>query len=69
MMLLGFSFKLLGVTNLIEISVCKKTMLAIRSIGRIKKYLSRDDLARLVNAYVTPHLDFCNGVLVGLRIR
>ena len=41
-------------------------MLAIRSIGRIKKYLSKDHLARVVNAFVIPHLDYCNSVLYGL---
>ena len=41
-------------------------MLAIRSIGRIKKYLSNDHLARVVNAFVIPHLDYCNSVLYGL---
>ena len=34
--------------------MCKKAMLAIRSIGRIKKYLTRDNLAKLVNSFVTP---------------
>ena len=46
--------------------ICKKAMLLIRSIGRIKKYLSKDDLARVVNAFVIPHLDYCNSVLYGL---
>ena len=43
--------------------ICKKAMLAIRSIGRIKKYLSKDHLACVVNAFVIPHLDYCNSVL------
>ena len=45
---------------------CKKAMTAIRSIGRIRKYLSTDNLSRLVNAFVTPHLDHCNSLLYGL---
>jgi len=44
-------------------SMCKKAMFAIRSIGRIKKYLTRDNLAKLVNAFATPHLDYCNAIL------
>ena len=44
----------------------KKTMLSIRSIGRINKYLGKDDLARVVNAFVIPYLDYCNSVLYGL---
>ena len=46
--------------------ICKKVTLAIRSIGRIKKYLSKDHLACVVNAFVIPHLDYCNSVLYGL---
>ena len=47
--------------------ICKRAMLSIRSIGRItEKYLSKDDLARVVNAFVIPNLDYCNDVLYGL---
>jgi hypothetical protein len=46
--------------------MCKKAILAIRSIGRIKKYLSHDNVERVVNAFVTPHLHYCNSLLYGL---
>ena len=48
--------------------ICKKAMLSIRAIGRIKKYLSKDDLAHVVNAFnlVIPRLDYYNSVLYGL---
>ncbi|XP_068708175.1 uncharacterized protein [Montipora foliosa] len=56
-----------NLTSMSQINlICKKAMLSIRSIGRIKKYLSKDDLARVVNAFVIPHLDYCNSVLYGL---
>ena len=56
-----------NLTSMSQINlICKKAMLPIRSIGRIKKYLSKDYLARVVNAFVIPHLDYCNGVLYGL---
>ena len=48
--------------------ICKKAMLVIRSIGCIKKYLSKDCLACVVNAFVIPHLDYCNSVLYGLNL-
>ena len=56
-----------NLTSMSQINlICKKAMLAIRSIGRTKKYLSKDHLACVVNAFVIPHLDYCNGVLFGL---
>ncbi|XP_068675290.1 uncharacterized protein [Montipora foliosa] len=56
-----------NLTSMSQINlICKKAMLWIRSISRIKKYLSKDDLARVVNAFVIPHLDYCNTVLYGL---
>ncbi|XP_068756887.1 uncharacterized protein [Montipora capricornis] len=56
-----------NLTSMSQINlICKKAMLLIGSIGRIKKYISKDDLARVVNAFVIPHLDYCNSVLYGL---
>ena len=56
-----------NLTSMSQINlICKKAMLAIRSIGRIKKYLSKDHQACVVNAFVIPHLDYCNSVLYGL---
>lgn len=47
-----------NLTSMSQINlICKKAMLSIRSIGRIKKYLSKDDLARVVNTFVITHLD------------
>jgi hypothetical protein len=46
--------------------ICKKASSAIRSIGRIRKFLSSDSLERLVNALVISHLGYCNGLLCGL---
>ena len=42
--------------------ICKKSTLAIRSIGRIPKYLSLDGL----NALVISLLDYCNCLLYGI---
>ena len=38
----------------------------IKSIGRIRKYLSKEDLKRLVNALVISRLDYANSILYGL---
>ena len=56
-----------NLTSILQINlICKKAMLAIRSIGRIKKYLSKDHLAHAVNAFVILHLDHWNSVLYSL---
>ena len=46
--------------------MCKKAILNIKSIGRIRKYLSKEDLKRLVNALVISRLDYANSILYGL---
>ena len=43
---------------------CKKGMLAIRFICRLRKYLSKDHLKMTVNAFVTSRLDYCNSLHV-----
>ena len=42
---------------------------AIRSIGRIRKYLTNENLKLLVNALVISRLDYCNSILYGLPKR
>ena len=46
--------------------ICKKSTLAIRSIGRIRKYLSLDGLKMLVKALVISRLDYCSCLLYGI---
>ena len=38
----------------------------LHNLRRIKKYLSRDYLITLVQAFITSRLDYCNGLLFGL---
>ena len=45
--------------------VCKIVTLTIRSIGRIRKYLSADSFKRLVNTLVTSRIDYTNSILYG----
>ena len=45
---------------------CKKAISAIRSISRIRKYLSQSNLKRIVNAFVISRIDYCNSILYGL---
>ena len=47
-------------------NICKKAYCQIRAIGRIRKYLDRPSVEKLVNSLVTVHLDYCNSLLYGL---
>ena len=46
-------------------NLCRTASLAIRNIGRLRKYLDQPSTERLVHAFVTSKLDkvYCNNVL------
>ena len=50
-------------------NICRNASLIIRNIGRVRKYLSRADIERLVHAFITSRLDYCNSLLYGLPAR
>ena len=47
-------------------AICKSAFFNIRSISRIRKFLSVDSAKALVHAFVTCRLDNCNSLLYGL---
>ena len=47
-------------------NLCRTDSLAIRNIGRIRKYLDQPSTERLVHAFVSSKLDYCNSVFYGL---
>ena len=47
-------------------TVCKSASLALRNIGRIRRYLTQEDCEKLVHAFITSRLDSCNSLLFGL---
>ena len=47
-------------------NICKSAFLAIRDIGRIRRYLDQSTTERLVHAFVSSRLDYCNSILLGL---
>jgi len=47
--------------------VCKAASLGICNIGRIRKYIGKAESERLVHAFVSSKLDYCNSILYGLQ--
>lgn len=47
-------------------SICKSSSQAIRNIGRVRKYLSTQQIERLIHAFISSRLDYCNSLLHGL---
>ena len=45
---------------------CRSASWGISKIGKIRKYLNRPSTERLVHAFVSSHLDYCNSLLAGL---
>mgnify|MGYP000542152910 CR=1 FL=1 len=47
-------------------NICKSSMIAIRSIGQIRQYLTAPATKSLIHSFVTSRLDTCNSLLYGL---
>ena len=47
---------------------CKAAAFGIHRIGKLRKYLDRSSTERLVNAFVTSHIDYCNSLLIDLPV-
>ena len=45
---------------------CKNAFFRIRSIAKIRRYLSQSTTETIVLAYITSRLDYCNALLYGL---
>ena len=46
--------------------ICRSAYYHLHNIRRIRKYLSRGSTEKLIHAFVTSHLGYCNGLLYGL---
>ena len=46
--------------------ICRSAYYHLHNIRRIRKYLSREPTEKLIHAFVTSHLDYCNELLYGL---
>ena len=45
---------------------CKSSYLALHKIGQIRNLLDKSTTEKLVHAFITSRLDFCNSLLLGL---
>ena len=53
----------------LDIHICKiyrTASFSIHKIGKLRNYLDQNSTERLIHAYVTSHLDYCNSLLFGL---
>ena len=46
--------------------VCRKCYWQLRNLGKLRKFLNRNALERLVHAFITSQIDYCNSLFVGL---
>ena len=47
-------------------NICRHASLALRNIGRVRKYVTQSSIEHLVHASITSMLDYCNSLLYGL---
>ena len=47
-------------------NTCRTAAFGISRISKLRKYLDRQSTERLIHAFVTSHLDYCNGLYFGL---
>ena len=47
-------------------NICRHASLALRNIGRVRKYINQSSTERLVHAFITSKLDYCKSLLHGL---
>ncbi|XP_041466248.1 uncharacterized protein LOC121416805 [Lytechinus variegatus] len=46
--------------------ICRAASFGIHRIGKLRKYLDKNSTERLVNAFVTSQIDYCNSFLINL---
>ena len=48
-------------------NICRSAYHQLYKISKIKKFLDRPSLERIIHAFVTTRLDYCNGLLIGVN--
>ncbi|XP_068671160.1 uncharacterized protein [Montipora foliosa] len=46
--------------------LCKSAFFSLKNISKIRKFLDRDNTKRLVHAFISSKIDYCNSILIGL---
>jgi hypothetical protein len=49
--------------------VCWVSYLQLKNLSRLKKYMNRKCLEKLIHAFITSRIDFCNSLYFGLNAR
>lgn len=47
-------------------SVCRSSFFHLRNVGAIRKYITTDSCEKLIHAFVTSKLDYCNSLLANM---
>ena len=47
-------------------NICRSGSLSLHQIGKIRKFITQEYAERIVHAFVSSKLDYCNGILYGL---
>ena len=47
-------------------NICRSGSLSLHQIGKIRKFITHESAERIVHAFVSSKLDYCNGILYGL---
>ena len=47
-------------------AVVKSSFFQLRLLAKVKPYLSRKDLEKVIHAFITSRLDYCNSLYVGI---
>lgn len=47
-------------------SICRSAYFHIRNISKLRKYLDQDSLEKVIHAFISTKLDYCNSILCGV---
>ena len=48
-------------------NICRSGSLSLHQIGKIRKFITQEYAERIVHAFVSSKLDYCNGILYSLQ--
>ena len=63
---LGVTFDAFGTMSCHVANVCKSAFFSLWKVGRIRNVLDQGSTEKLVHAFITSRIDYCNSLLFGL---